>query len=157
MDNGDSFRQHVFHLLAKSESHLAVRTVLGEFPQELCGQKAQNAPYTPWQLLEHMRIVQWDILQFSLNPHHVSPKWPEGCWPVSEAPSAHSLWQESVQQFLSDLDQLQEMILDPSRDLMAGIPHGKGQTFTREVLLVADHNSYHLGQLVLIRRLLEGK
>lgn len=157
MKKTDPLRQHLTKLLTKAEAHMDVRSALKNFPQELRGRKPGGAPHTPWQLLEHMRIAQWDILQFSLNAKHVSPKWPEGYWPTTDAPPDPQAWDQSVRQFLADLDELCEMVNDPNRDLLAEISHGDGQTYLREALLVGDHNAYHLGQLVMMRRILEGK
>ncbi len=152
-----SLRTHVINLLTKAEAHVDVRSTLEAFPPDLCGRKPQGAPHTPWQLLEHMRIAQWDILEFSLNAKHISPKWPEEHWPSSDTPENAKAWDRSVQQFLADLDAVCEFVRDPGRDLFAPIPWGEGQTLLREALLVADHNAYHLGQLVMVRRTLEGK
>ncbi len=154
-------RDHVLKLLKGRQGHVDFETVLANLPQEFQGKKPEGAPHTPWQLLEHMRIAQEDILEFSRDPEHESPKFPEGYWPDSEAPPDEGAWQKSVTSFASDLQAMADLVSDPSTDLYARIPHGSGQTILREALLVADHNSYHLGQLVLLRRLLniwmEGK
>ena len=121
------------------------------------GRKPPGAPHTPWQLLEHMRIAQWDILRFSVDAKHASPKWPEGYWPENDTPPNEKTWKESVRQFFADLDAICELVRDPKRDLFARIPHGTGQTLLREALLLADHNAYHLGQLVMVRKSLENK
>ncbi|HKT12070.1 MAG TPA: DinB family protein [Candidatus Angelobacter sp.] len=157
MKNADPFRQHVINLLTKAEAHLDVRSELKDFPVELRGRKPPGAPHTPWQLLEHMRIAQWDILEFTLNAKHTSPKWPEEYWPGTGVPPDSKAWDNSVKQFLADLESLCNMVNDPRYELTAAIPHGDGQTYLREALLVADHNAYHLGQLVIVRRILEGK
>lgn len=157
MDNLEALRSHLINLLTKGEAHVDARTALKDFPRELRGGKPKGAPHTPWQLLEHMRIAQWDILRFSVDGAHVSPKWPEGYWPESEKPPSDKAWQKSVRDFLADLEAMCDIVRDPQRDLFARIPHGEGQTLLREALLVADHNSYHLGQLVMVRRILEGK
>jgi hypothetical protein len=157
MKSADPLRQHVINLLTKAEAHVDVRSELKDFPLELRGRKPEGAPHTPWQLLEHMRIAQWDILEFSLNAKHASPKWPEEYWPKTDAPPDAKAWDKSVKQFLADLDDLCKMVSDSKRDLFAKIPHGDGQTYLREALLVADHNAYHLGQMVMVRRILEGK
>ena len=157
MEKLDSLRQHLINVLSKAEAHLDAASELRSFPPELRGRKPKGAPHSPWQLLEHMRIAQWDILQFSLDAKHVSPKWPEGYWPEGEAPPGDEAWNQSVRQFLADLESVCNMVRDPNRDLLAKIPHGDGQTYLREALLVADHNAYHLGQLVMARRILEGK
>jgi hypothetical protein len=155
MDNTDSLRQHIINLLTQGEAHVDLRSTLDDFPRDLRGRKPEGAPHTPWQLLEHMRIAQWDILCFSSDAGHVSPKWPDGYWPENDAPKNERAWEQSVQQFLTELNAVCELVRDPQRDLLAQIPHGSGQTLLREALLVADHNAYHLGQLVLVRRILE--
>lgn len=157
MKNSDPLRQHLINLLTKAEAHVDLRTTLNKFPPELRGRKPAGAPHTPWQLLEHMRIAQWDILEFSLNTKHTSPKWPENYWPKTDTPPDARSWDKSVNQFLADLDGLCDMVNDGKRDLFATIPNGDGQTYLREILLVADHNAYHLGQLVMVRRILEGR
>jgi hypothetical protein len=157
MKTTDPLRQHLINSLTKAEAHIDVRSAFENFPEHLRGRKPQRAPHTPWQLLEHMRIAQWDILEFSLNAKHVSPEWPEAYWPEGEAPPDATAWDKSVKQFLADLDAVCRMVSDPKHDLSARIPHGDGQTYLREALLVADHNAYHLGQLVMVRRILEGK
>lgn len=157
MKKTDPLRQQLIKLLTKAEAHMDVASALKNFPQELRGRKPAGAPHTPWQLLEHMRIAQWDILEFSLNAKHVSPKWPDGYWPKTDAPPDAKAWDKSVRQFLTDLEDVCKMVSDSKRDLFAEIPHGEGQTYLREALLVADHNAYHLGQLVMVRRILEGK
>ena len=161
MSDDEAIRDHVLKLLKGRHGHIDFETTLANLPQEFQGKKPEGAPHTPWQLLEHMRIAQWDILEFSRDPEHESPKFPEGYWPDSEAPSDEDAWQESVTSFRADLQAMADLVADPSTDLYARIPHGSGQTILREALLVADHNAYHLGQLVLLRRLLgvwiEGK
>lgn len=155
MDEDTSLRQHIVNLLTKAEAHVDVNSELKDFPRKLRGHKPEGAPHTPWQLLEHMRIAQWDILRFSVDANHISPKWPEGYWPETESPLTGKAWDKSVQQFLHDLDAMCKLVRDPKRDLFARIPHGDGQTLLREALLVADHNAYHLGQIVMVRRTLE--
>jgi hypothetical protein len=157
MENSDSLRQHLANLLTKAEAHVDSRAELKDFPAKLRGSKPEGAPYTPWQLLEHMRLAQWDILRFSVDPKHKSPKFPEGYWPKTTAPPNEAAWDGSVKMFLADLEEMCGLVRDKKRDLFARIPHGQGQTLLREVLLVADHNAYHLGQLVLLRRTLESK
>ncbi len=161
MSDDKAIRNHVLKLLKGRQGHVDFETVMANLPQESQGKKPEGAPHTPWQLLEHMRIAQWDILEFSRNPKHVSPKFPEGYWPDSEAPPDEGAWQKSVTSLGADLQAMADLVADPSTDLYARIPHGSGQTILREALLIADHNAYHLGQLVLLRRLLniwsEGK
>jgi len=157
MKTADPLRQHLANLLTKAEAHVDLESELKDFPRELRGRKPPGAPHTPWQLLEHIRIAQWDILEFSRDAKHQSPKWPEGYWPNAEAPPDDKAWDKSVKTVLEDLQSMADLASDPKRDLVARIPHGDGQTLLREALLVADHNAYHLGQLVMLRRILEGK
>ncbi len=161
MPDDKVIRDHVLKLLKGRQGHVDFETVLANLPQEFQGKKPEGAPHTPWQLLEHMRIAQEDILEFSRDPKHESPKFPEGYWPDSQTPPDEGAWQKSVTSFAADLQAMADLVADPSTDLYARIPHGSGQTVLREALLVADHNAYHLGQLVLLRRLLgvwiEGK
>jgi hypothetical protein len=157
MKKTDPIRQHISNLLTKAEAHVDLRDALKNFPRELRGRKPEGCPHTPWQLLEHIRIAQWDILEFSRSAKHKSPKWPDEYWPTSEAPPSDKAWDTSVKQVLADLDAMRKLISDPKRDLTVKIPHGEGQTLLREALLVADHNAYHLGQLVMVRRILERK
>jgi len=154
MRDKDALRKHVLELLAGKSAHADFDTAVAKFPLKRAGEKPEGAPYSAWQLLEHMRIAQWDILEFSRNPKHVSPAWPEGYWPDTESPPKNTAWSQSVRAFRADLKAMMDMVADPGRDLLARIPHGQGQTLLREALLVADHNSYHLGQFVMIRRLL---
>ncbi len=147
-------RQHVLYLLRGGGAHLAFDDVLADFPPQLRGQKAEGAPHTAWQLLEHLRIAQWDILEFSRNPAYVSPEFPAGYWPKDAAPPDERAWEDSVKAFRADLEAMQRLVEAPKTDLLARISHGEGQTILREALLAADHTAYHLGQLVLLRRLL---
>jgi DinB family protein len=153
----DSLRHQLIALLTQAEAHVDAESTLREFPAKLRGRKPDGSPHSPWQLLEHMRLAQWDILRFTLDAKHKSPLWPEGYWPNTDAPPDEKAWDQSVEQFMVDLKGVCDFVRDPERDLFATIPHGDGQTYLREALLVADHNSYHLGQLVLIRRMMEHK
>ena len=135
-------------------AHPDFETAIANLPVEKQGLKPPGLPHTPWRLLEHMRIAQWDILRFSIDPHHVSPEFPKGYWPEGDAPPDPTAWDRSVAAFHADLKAMIDLVSDPKTDLFAPIPHGQGQTILREALLVADHNSYHVGQLVTVRRLL---
>jgi hypothetical protein len=150
----DPLRKHLLELLEGKSAHSDFDTALKGFPVKRAGERPDGAPHSAWQLLEHLRIAQWDILEFSRNPKHVSPKWPAGYWPRTEAPPDAAAWRESVRAFRADLRAMRKLVADPATDLFAPIPHGEGQTLLREALLAADHNSYHLGQFVLLRRLL---
>lgn len=147
-------REHLLNLLKGVGAHADFNTAIADFPPDLRGTKPAGAPHTAWQLLEHLRIAQWDILEFSRDSKHVSPEWPHGYWPETEAPPDAKAWDESVRRFQRDLKLMQALVVDEDNDLFAPIPHGTGQTLLREALLLADHNAYHIGQLVLLRRLL---
>jgi hypothetical protein len=149
-----ALRQHLLYLLRGGGAHIDFERGLAGLPAELRGVKPPGLPFTAWRQLEHMRIAQWDILEFSRNPRHVSPKWPEGYWPATDAPPDDAAWDRSVKAFRADLKAMEGLVANPLTDLLALIPHGDGQTILREALLAADHNAYHLGQLVLLRRLL---
>jgi DinB family protein len=152
--NSDALRQHLLDLLRGGNAHATFDAAVANFPAQLRGKKPKGAEHTAWQLLEHLRIGQWDILEFSRHAKHVSPKWPEGYWPKTEAPPSAVAWSNSIRRFRGDLKAIAKLVADKDRDLFAPIPHGDGQTLLREVLLVADHNAYHIGQIVLLRRLL---
>ncbi|HEV2224172.1 MAG TPA: DinB family protein [Candidatus Acidoferrales bacterium] len=147
-------REHLVKLLEGGEAHADLQQAFSELPQAQRGVKPSGAQHTAWQLLEHLRIAQWDILEFSRNPKHLSPQFPEGYWPVSEAPPNAEAWDKSVAAVERDLAAMKKLVSNPKTDLFAPIAHGKGQTILREALLLADHNAYHLGQVVLLRRLL---
>jgi hypothetical protein len=135
-------------------AHLEWKMALGGLAPRLRGIRVPGAPYSAWELLEHARIAQWDILEFCRNPKHVSPDWPSGYWPKSPAPANDQTWNKSVKLFESDTKALKKLVGDPKTDLFEPIAHGTGQNILREALLVIDHNSYHLGEFVLLRRLL---
>jgi DinB superfamily len=154
MSTDKALREHVLYLLRGGGAHLSFDDAIADLPAELRGKKPKGVPHSPWRLLEHLRICQWDILEFSRNPKHVSPKFPDGYWPEGDAPPNPKAWDQSVAAFRADLKAMEDLVANPSTDLFARIPHGDGQTILREALLVADHNAYHLGQLVVVRRAL---
>ena len=145
-------RDHLLYLLKGGGAHANIDDAMGDWPVQLAGVKVANFPHTAWMLLEHMRIGQWDIVEFSRNSKHVSPKWPEGYWPASEAPADEKAWIASMAAFKKDLRTMERLVSDRKVDLYARIPWGDGQTILREALLVADHNAYHLGQLAMLRK-----
>ncbi len=154
MSEDKVIREQLASLLTGHHATVGFEPVLDSLPEELRATKPEGAPHTPWQVLEHMRIAQWDILEFSRDPEHVSPKYPEGYWPDSDSPPDERAWKNSLAAFYADLQAVADLVADPSTDLYSPIPHGSGQTILREALVVAEHNAYHLGQLVLLRRLL---
>ena len=154
MQNQEALREHLVRLLDWEDAHANFSTVLSDWPSNLRGLKPPGGVHTAWQLLEHLRICQWDILEFSRKPDHVSPDFPSGYWPVDECPPSDAAWDASVARFREDLEGMKALLRNPAVNLFAAIAHGQGQTVLREALLVADHNSYHLGQLVALARLL---
>jgi hypothetical protein len=155
MEKDDSVRKHVLYLLRDGGAHMSFDDFVGSFPADLCNRKIDGLPYTAWQVLEHMRLAQWDILEFSRDASHVSPEFPKGYWPEPEEPGTPALWQKTIDEFQNDLKQMEALVEDPSTDLYAKIPHGDGQTILREALLIADHNAYHLGALAVMARIVK--
>lgn len=154
MINDKALRKEVIELLDGGNAHAGFDDVVAEFPVKLRGEKPAGLPHSAWMLLEHMRTAQWDILDFSRNPHYALPKWPEDFWPRDASPPGTAAWTNSIKAFHDDLSAMKKLVSDPATDLCAPIPWGDGQTILREALLIADHNSHHLGQLIDIRRLL---
>jgi hypothetical protein len=153
-DHEQSLRQHLLELLRGGEAHAKFEDVVKDLPAKLRGARPAKFPHSPWMLLEHLRLAQWDILEFSRNTKHVSPDWPSGYWPKTEGPPHAAAWNKSIQQFRRDRKALEKLVANPKTDLFARIPWGDGQTILREALLVADHNAYHLAQFVDVRRML---
>jgi len=149
-------RTHLASLLSMEGAHLTFKKAVADFPKHLRGAKPPGAPHTAWQLIEHMRLAQEDILDFSRNPKYKERQFPDDYWPAGEIPPNEEAWDKSIRQFEADLKEFQALIADPKNDLFAPIPHGDGQTLLREALVVADHNSYHLGQLMFLRKTLDG-
>lgn len=154
MPDDASLRKHLVELLKAGNAHADFNKAIAGLPVKLRGERVKNLPYTAWQLLEHLRIAQWDILEFSRSPKHVSPDWPSGYWPKDGAPPNAAAWNKSVAAFRKGLAAMQSLVKNPKTDLFARIPGGTGQTVLREAMLVADHNAYHLGELIVLRRLL---
>ena len=152
--NDTSIRDHVRKLLDSKDAHAGFDKAIAGMPPELRGRKPDALPYSPWQVLEHLRLAQRDILDFCTNPHYKEPKWPDDYWPASASPPSDAAWDDSVRRFRDDRKAMQDLAADPAIDLTARIPHGEGQTYLRELLLIADHSAYHVGELVVIRRLL---
>ncbi|HTQ60926.1 MAG TPA: DinB family protein [Candidatus Solibacter sp.] len=147
-----ALREQLVYLLKGGGAHVHFMDALDDFPPAKFGTFANALPHTGWQLLEHTRLAQWDILEFSRNPKHVSPNFPDGYWPKTPMPPNEKAWGDSVAAFQRDLQEMVRLVQNPRTDLFARIRHGQGQTILREALLLADHNSYHLGQLVDLRR-----
>ncbi len=154
MDRDARLREHLLHLLRGGGAHLSFEEAIRDLQPQLRGRRLNGIPQSPWRIVEHMRIAQWDILEFCRNPNHVSPAFPDGYWPTGDAPPSPAAWEDGIEAFKADLEAMKEFVTDPAVDLFGPIPHGTGQTILREALLVADHNAYHLGQLVVVRRTL---
>lgn len=149
-----SLRDHVTRLLEWEDAHAGFDTAVAGLPEPLRGQTPRGLPYSPWQLVEHLRITQHDILDFCVNPNYHEMAWPDDYWPASAEPPSAAAWDESLRRFHEDRAALQRLAGDPALDLSARIPHGTGQTYLRELLLEADHAAYHIGELIVVRRLL---
>lgn len=155
MSNHDhALREHVIYLLDGGGAHARFDGAIADFPADLRGKKVSRIPHSAWMLLEHLRIAQWDILDFSVNAKYKPMPWPEGYWPKTAAPPSDKAWTKSVRDFRKDLKTMRDLVANPKTDLFAKIPWGDGQTILREALLAADHNAYHIGQMVDLRRLL---
>jgi DinB family protein len=154
MEQSNMLYEQLIKLLGWQDAHVNFDDAVGGIPPQVQGVRPEGLPYSLWQLLEHMRLTQRDILDFCRDPAYEAPKWPDDYWPKSTIPPTPEAWEESVAAFRADRKALERLVADPSLDLFAKVPHGEGQTYLREVVLVADHNAYHLGELVAVRRLL---
>ena len=154
MTNEKALRDHLQNVIDWDNAHIRFDDAVSDFPPALRGKRPDGGPHSAWELLEHLRLAQWDILEFTRDASHVSPKFPDGYWPTTEAPPTDTAWDESVAAYRADLKAFAELTADESVDLFARIPHGTGQTVLRQILLTADHNAYHLGQLVMVKRIL---
>ncbi len=149
-----ALRQHLVNLMTEGNAHATFDRAIDGLAPKLRGVRPKGLDHSAWELLEHLRIAQWDILDFSRNAGYQEQNWPDDYWPATAAPPNETAWQESIAAFHRDLTQMCDLVLDPATDLFAKIPWGSGQTILREALLVADHNAYHVGQIVLVRQLL---
>lgn len=155
MDPDKLVREQLLFLLGGGNAHMSFDQAVAEFPLEYINSPPPNVPYTPWHLLEHMRIAQWDILEFIRNPAYISPEWPEGYWPPQDELADEIRWEQTLRDFRADLRALQEMVEDPDIDLFAPLPHAQDYTVLREILVVADHNAYHIGEFAILRQVME--
>lgn len=153
-DHDKSLREHLTNLLDGKGAHLTLEDALANLPEQARGKRPANVPHTPWRLLEHIRIAQHDIADFCVNPKYKELSWPDGYWPTQDGPKTDEAWEQSLEHFQRDLKRMKALVNDPEVDLFAKIPWGDGQTYLREALLVADHNAYHVGEIVAVRRAL---
>ena len=153
-NHDQALREQLVALLKGGGAHVHFMDALDGFPEAKRGTFVEGLAHTGWQLIEHVRIAQWDIVEFSRDPKHVSPGFPEGYWPKTPVPPDQAAWQKSVEAFQQDLQEMIKLVNNSKTDLYMVIPHGDGQTILRQALLLADHNAYHLGQLIDLRRAL---
>lgn len=149
-----AMREQLAKALDWGEAHADFDKAIDGLAPELRGRRVEGLPHSAWEILEHLRIAQHDILDFARNPNYAERAWPDEYWPATPAPPTAKAWDESVAAFRRDRDALKKLTTDPTIDLTDRIPHGSGQTYLREVLLVLDHNAYHVAELVVLRRLL---
>ncbi len=154
MSADTDLREQLVQNIRGGHAHATFEDVVRDFPPDRAGTRPKGCPHSAWELLEHMRLAQNDILRFSKSADYVSPKWPEGYWPQTARPADTGDWEKSVRAFRRDRKAFEALIEDPSQNLHKKFPWGDGQTLLREALLIIDHNSHHLGQLLLVRRLL---
>lgn len=147
-------RSQILQLLSGRNAHYTFDDAVADYPLEAINQRPPNVPYTPWHLIEHLRIAQWDILEFMRDPEHVSPEWPKGYWPDPQSTTDATGWQQSLEGFRRDLAAVETMVQDESFDIIAEIPHAPGYTYLREFLLVGDHNAYHVGEFAILRQVM---
>ena len=154
MSSDRMMRDQLLALLQGGNAHMSFDQAVADFPLAYFNRQPPHVPYTPWHLLEHIRLAQWDILEFIRNPAHVSPDWPEGYWPAPDEPADETRWQQTLTAFRADLEALQALVMDPKTDLFTPIPHAPGYTIFREILVVADHNAYHIGEFAILRQVM---
>ena len=147
-------REQLLALLKAENAHMSFSDAVSGFPLKEINRRLPNASYTVWHLLEHMRIAQWDILEFVRNPHHISPEFPVGYWPKEDEMATASQWRKTIKGFLIDLKAVQKLVKDPQTEFFSPIPHAKDYNVFLEILTMADHNAYHVGELVTLRRVL---
>lgn len=152
--SNEAMRQQLLALLRSQNAHLDFDAAVADFPVDAINRRPPDVPYTPWHLLEHLRIAQWDILEFIRDPDHDSPDWPAGYWPPQEAEADAAQWQKTIDSFRSDLQALQDLVMDSDTDFFAPIPHAPDYTIFREILVVADHNAYHVGEFAILRQVM---
>jgi hypothetical protein len=154
MDAQKIVRKQLLELLGGGHAHMDFEEAVDRFPMEAINTAPPGSNYTPWRLLEHMRIAQWDILEFTRNPQHVSPPWPAGYWPAEGERADRQKWEHTLQSFRADRAAMQALVEDPQADLLADLPHAPGYSILREALVLADHNAYHMGEFAMMREVM---
>lgn len=150
----DPLRQFLARALDWEEAHARFDSAIADLPAALRGTRPKQAPHSVWELVEHIRLAQRDILDFCRDEHYKEKAWPDDYWPETPAPPSAAAWDESIRRYHADVEAFKRLVRDPGFDLFAKVPWGDGQTNIRELLLIADHTAYHVGQIVLVRRLL---
>ncbi len=154
LDADSALRKQLIALLRGGNAHIPYQDAVADFPAQAINRFPPQVPYTPWHLLEHLRIAQWDILEFIRNPKHVSPPWPEGYWPARDTQAGEAEWHETIARFLDDQVSLEKIVADPVTSLTTDLPHAPGYTVLREILIVSDHNAYHIGEFAILRQVM---
>ena len=154
MHTDQIMREQLLAVLRGGHAHMEFDQAVAGFPANYMNRKPPNVPYTPWHLLEHLRLTQWDILEFIRNPDHISPDWPAGYWPPAEAQADEAQWQRTITAFRTDLAALEALAANPETDLFAPLPQGLPYTIFREIMVVANHNSYHIGEFAILRQVM---
>ena len=152
--NHDKLIQNLTNLLEQGNAHVSLDDALKNIPFDLLGQRPENLPYSIWQIAEHIRIAQWDIMEFSRNEHHISPKWPDGYWPSETKPASKADWEKCIAAIKSDRASFIKLLKDAGENIYTPFDYGDGQTLLKESMVLADHNSYHTGEIIILRRLL---
>jgi hypothetical protein len=154
MESEEILRKHLVDLLRGGNAHMPFEAAVADFPLQSMNTLPPNVPYSPWRLLEHLRISQWDILDFIRNPQYVWRKWPDDYWPANTARASQAQWNETIAGFQADLKSLDDLVADPVTRLTEEIPHAPGYTILREILVVCDHNAYHIGEFAILRQVM---
>ncbi len=155
MESIQTVRSYLKNILSWQEAHLNFEAAIHDLPKDYRGMKPEGFPYSIWQLVEHIRIAQWDILDFSRNPDYEEHTWPDDYWLENNAPANEAEWEGSLESIRNDREEFIKLLDDPALDLLKPFPHGSGQTLFRQALLIADHTAYHVGQIVVLRKLLQ--
>lgn len=155
MKANEVVRRELLALLDGGNAHMSFDEAVADFPPDFINKKPPNTPYSFWHFVEHLRITQWDILEFVRNPRHVSPDYPAGYRPAPESKTDAAGWRKSCDGFRVDIEALREMVRDETLDLLVPIPHAPGYNIFREILLAVDHNAYHIGEIAIMRQIMD--
>ncbi|MEJ8804309.1 DinB family protein [Pontibacter sp. H249] len=154
MENTHALREHLVKLIQGGQAYQPINELLGSITADVAGKEIEKLPYTIWQLVEHMRLTLQDIVEFIRNPDYQEPNWPDDYWPKEKAPADQNALDKSITAIQANMNEMIHLVQNPANDLFKPIPQGSGQTLLREAFLVAEHNAYHMGQVMVLRRLL---